>query len=248
MDNPDTITFDLWETLIVDEPGLGHERARLRIEGAMQALASSGRRFSQDALWKAYGQCVDACRRIRAKGKDIGFREQVEVFVGNVDGGLPSHLEESDFDAILASYRDSFFEYPAPVHPRAAEVLALLRARGYRLGLISNTGMTPGTAFRRYMETLGILDYFDALTFSDEVGWAKPSPQIFQITLERLKAAPSTSVHVGDDLTNDVQGATAFGMRAIWVPPSAGSRPNVRPDLVASNLADVPTILLALRQ
>ena len=57
---------------------------------------------------------------------------------------------------------------------------------GLKIGLISNTGMTPGTTFRAHLENIGLLGFFDVLTFSDEVKLSKPSEEIFRLTLRAL--------------------------------------------------------------
>jgi putative hydrolase of the HAD superfamily len=88
---------------------------------------------------------------------------------------------------------------------------------GMRLWLISNTGMTPGTTFRTFLEQEGMLSYFDALTFSDEVKISKPSNEIFLMTLRAMSAAPNQTVHVGDHLINDVVGAKRCGLKTVWI-------------------------------
>ena len=88
---------------------------------------------------------------------------------------------------------------------------------GLKIGLISNTGMTPGVTFPRYLDQQGMLQYFDALTFSDEVKLAKPSDQIFLMTLRSLNATPVQAVHVGDHVENDVIGAKRCGLKTVWI-------------------------------
>ena len=56
----------------------------------------------------------------------------------------------------------------------------------------------------------------DVLVVSEEAGVAKPSPRIFEIALERVKVRAEDAVMVGDSWTNDVEGARAAGLRAIW--------------------------------
>ena len=88
---------------------------------------------------------------------------------------------------------------------------------GLRIGLISNTGMTPGATFRTYLSNTGMLDFFDTLTFSDEVKMSKPAKEIFLLTLRTLDAAPGQTVHVGDSIRNDVAGAKDCGLKTVWI-------------------------------
>ena len=112
-----------------------------------------------------------------------------------------------------------------------------------RLGLISNTGMTPGSMFRTYLEQQGMLKYFDALTFSDEVGLSKPSDEIFQLTLRELGAQPEETVHVGDHVVNDIVGAKRCGMKTVWImgfyEPEDPDDPESQPDAAVSGLGGV---------
>ena len=77
--------------------------------------------------------------------------------------------------------------------------------------------MTPGTTFRTYLANNGMLEYFETLTFSDEVKMSKPAKEIFLMTLRSLDAAPAQAVHVGDSIRNDVAGARKCGLKTVWI-------------------------------
>ena len=67
------------------------------------------------------------------------------------------------------------------------------------------------------MDQHGMLDYFETLTFSDEVKLAKPNQQIYSLTLDAMGASPSETIHVGDHVINDVVGAKQLGMKTVWI-------------------------------
>ncbi len=114
---------------------------------------------------------------------------------------------------------------------------------GLRIGLISNTGMTPGFTFRSYMEEQGLLSYFHTLTFSDEVKLAKPSSEIFMMTLRSLGATPAQTIHVGDHVLNDVVGAKRCGLKTVWITGfyerEDPNDPESEPDATVSGLGEV---------
>ena len=211
------VTFDLWQTLLLDNRELGRARAQVRLDGAQEALRKVGLEYDLDHIRDAYRACYRHCRRVREQDLDLSFREQVEVFIENIGPGLVDRLDEETIQEILRAYADSFFVHPAVPHADAIDVLRDVKAMGLRIGLISNTGMTPGVIFRSYLEQQGMLGYFDTLTFSDEVKLAKPSLQIFQMTLRSLAAAPEQAVHVGDHVANDVVGAKRCGLKTVWI-------------------------------
>ncbi len=62
------------------------------------------------------------------------------------------------------------------------------------------------------MERLDLARFIDSWALSDELPWAKPSPEIFWKALEPLAVPPAEAVHIGD-LGSDVQGARAAGFR-----------------------------------
>ncbi len=61
-----------------------------------------------------------------------------------------------------------------------------------------------------------MLDLFDHWSFSDDVGYYKPAPEIFEHALAGLGGpAPAQVAHVGDLRRTDVGGAQAMGMIAV---------------------------------
>jgi putative hydrolase of the HAD superfamily len=95
--------------------------------------------------------------------------------------------------------------------PKARETLELLRSRGHRLAIISNWDDTLEAILRRR----ALLDLFDLVVASTDVGAAKPDAAIFHLALERAGVAAEAAIHVGDDLEADVAGARTAGIRPI---------------------------------
>jgi putative hydrolase of the HAD superfamily len=96
--------------------------------------------------------------------------------------------------------------------PNVRRMLLTLRSEGYKLGLISNTHWRFLPNLRKQFE-----GFFDVITLSYEHGYVKPRPSIFLTTLEKLGVNPNQSLHVGDDLIADIQGARNIGMKAVFV-------------------------------
>ena len=237
-----TVTFDLWQTLLLDRPEVGRNRGQARLSGTRDALLKAGESFDLDTISEAYRECIQRCQQIREGMLDISFSEQVAIFVNAISPGLAGRIGESTFQEVVRAYSDPFFEYPASPHPDGVSVLREVRSLGLKLGLVSNTGMTPGTSFRRFLTEHGMMEYFEELTFSDEVGIAKPSHQIFAITLDKLGAVPSQAIHVGDHLFNDVAAAKEFGMKTVWIEGFYErldtTNPATEPDASVANLGE----------
>ena len=238
-----TVTFDLWQTLLLDNQELGLARAMVRLEGTKEALAGSDEDYDLEHIREAYRVCYRRCHEIREQQLDVSFREQVEIFIDNISPGLVARLNRDTIDEIANIYADSFLIHPPAPHADALSVLRDLKTMDLNLGLISNTGMTPGTTFRTFLQNEGMLEYFDALTFSDEVKISKPSNEIFLMTLRAMSVNPNQTVHVGDHVINDVVGAKRSGLKTVWIEGfytrEDPSDPDSEPDAVVSDLGQV---------
>lgn len=98
-------------------------------------------------------------------------------------------------------------------YPEAKTTLETLRQKGYRLGVIAN--QQPGLAKR--LESWGLQPFFDVIASSAEIGYAKPSREIFEKALAMAGCTPQESVMVGDRLDNDIFPAQAIGMKTVWI-------------------------------
>jgi putative hydrolase of the HAD superfamily len=110
-----------------------------------------------------------------------------------------------------AAYRQRYLEARQPVKG-AAEFLAALKARA-TVVVVSNNLLREQQDKLRHC---GLAPYVDVLVVSEEVGVSKPAPRIFEVALERAGVLPDEAVMVGDSWANDVEGACAAGIRAIW--------------------------------
>ena len=80
---------------------------------------------------------------------------------------------------------------------------------------MSDAIVSPGRCLRRWLDIHGLLDYFDAFAFSDEVGHSKPHPDMFATVAEQLGVDLPEMVHLGDRDSKDVKGPHALGMKAV---------------------------------
>lgn len=87
----------------------------------------------------------------------------------------------------------------------------LIKQQGLTLGVISNMN-APGN---RLAEDMGLTPYLDLVVTSGEVGMEKPHPPIFHEALRRAGVEAGDAVHVGDQLSSDVDGARNVGIQPI---------------------------------
>ncbi|GAB4325056.1 MAG: hypothetical protein Kow0069_30990 [Promethearchaeota archaeon] len=125
--------------------------------------------------------------------------------------GAPEDLKRELLPRVHQVLSRTILERPPEFAPGLEETLRQLKDRGYLLGFVSNTSVTPGATFRELFARRGLLDLFDSLTFSDEVLLLKPNPRVFELAAERLGVATGQLLHVGDGPLTDVEGAQAAG-------------------------------------
>lgn len=101
------------------------------------------------------------------------------------------------------------------LEPDAGPVLGQLAQAGIVLGLASNFDARLHQVRAGFRE----LDVLNHVIVSAEVGHRKPSRGFFATLIERTGFSPEEILLVGDDLTNDVEGAGAAGLRALLFAP-----------------------------
>ncbi len=211
------VTFDLWDTLIQEFPGEPDKVSKERTEGILRLLERRGIIHSRSEIATAYSDTGRFLNLTWSKKRDMSTRDQVLFMLNSLDDKLTPKLAPEDLAEIEKIYSGGILEHPPGLLPGAKEALKSVRSKGYRIGLISNTGRTPGSILRVMMSQMGVLDFFDTTTFSNEILVRKPAESAFKVTLERLRAVPKASVHIGDSESSDIVGAKKVGMYAIQV-------------------------------
>jgi putative hydrolase of the HAD superfamily len=154
-------------------------------------------------------------------------------------GRDPTHTEVHELvDTYLAEW-NTCVSYPA-----ANRAVVETVGRRFRLAVVSNTNhaeLVPD-----HLAAMGIVDLFDAIVTSVEVGWRKPNPAIFTEALRLLGIAPSAAVFVGDNYTADFLGAQSCGIAAYLIDPLHYY--DVPEDRRLDSLADLPARLGLERQ
>jgi putative hydrolase of the HAD superfamily len=244
----DTITFDLWNTLIYFSPEDNLKFKNKRVEGFVEVLKNIGVNLSREEMERAYDESSKRYKPIRDRDEDISTREQVQIILDclgthgfkEFDEEVLNRLEEVLANQILT-------ELPA-LAEGSEEILSYLHQKNYKIGLICNTGRTPGKVLREVLKRKGIFQFFRVLTFSDELRIRKPNPKIFITTLASLGSSPDSSLHIGDLLESDILGAKRCGMKAGWICPDRDRHQidflsDQKPDFILSNLSSLKKIL-----
>jgi len=227
------ITFDLDNTLWDVEPVL------LRAEEAQQQWLLKHRpgaaeHFNHEALfqfkqsvWRRHPHLLHHVSQMR-----IQMLYELQVAAGYPEKDARRGAEQA-FAVFLSERRK------VKLYDEALGVLERL-AQHYTLGALTN-----GNAD---IYKTDAAEYFDFAFLAEDIGAAKPHPDMFLAALERAGVAAPDIVHVGDDPEHDVQGARAVGMHTVWVNTRRKPWPGgERADREIVTLAELPAAIESLR-
>jgi phosphoglycolate phosphatase len=134
-------------------------------------------------------------------------------------------------------------EFNAEPYAGAAECLRTLHEAGVRIAVVTNKHERFATGL---LKALALGDWVDFVVGGDTSPRRKPDPAPLLFACERLGAALTRALMVGDS-TNDVQAARGAGIPVICVPYgyNEGEDPRLLPcDAFVESLADLPSLLM----
>jgi len=111
-------------------------------------------------------------------------------------------------------YWSFFYPFSATFIPDALDTIQRLKAKGYKVGIITNGPIPMQNA---KIDAVGFRHMFDVIVVSKAVGIEKPDPEIFLLTAEKIACTPDTCLYVGDHPRNDIFGAKQAGMQTAWM-------------------------------
>jgi FMN phosphatase YigB (HAD superfamily) len=209
------ITFDFWSTLV--DGAITPERTAQRMARLQAALQGAGHTCTPDELRQAFRRALEkVSEAARESYRDVGPPGRWAALAREL--GIPEGLIA--YDVVEHAYEDITLDPLPPMMPGADFAVHSLKEQGYRLGVICNTGMAGGRVLRQVLDRYGLLADFDTTVFSNEFGWSKPDPRIFQHTLAGIgHVAAGEALHVGDLEELDVEGARRAGVHSALYAP-----------------------------
>jgi len=149
--------------------------------------------------------------------------------------------------AIFEPYVDKFYRYEfsklQPLTSRQSEAVDLIGycfQQGYRVVIATNP-LFPKTAIKQRLNWAGIPESkykYDLVTSYENMHSTKPRAEDYNEILSHVEAAPGQSIMVGDDWTNDIEGATQAGLHTFWVAPASDHQPQALPGLIGQGPLD----------
>jgi FMN phosphatase YigB (HAD superfamily) len=200
--------------LLFESDGAGEERNQARAANVAKVLNKFGLNVSLARVSLVLDETIDHLLRVWDRDKDVTHLEQLRSLVRFASNNSV-RLRSEWIQELSAAYVSPLYELPPYVNPEASRCLQWLKNQKLRIGLICNTGLTPGFGLRRFLSERHVAEFFDIMVFSDEVGIRKPDPEIFLIAAKQLDARPHQIIHIGDNLKADIWGAKNAGFGAL---------------------------------
>lgn len=201
------ITFDFWNTLYWTKISANNERINI-IEKVLTEQGYTLKTESiEDAVKKAWNYWDEVWLNERRTANAVEwFREVLKLLNVSFRDSLIEETAGKIGHAVLSGISE----------PAAGSVETIKKlSKKYKLGIISDTGVSPSYVLKELLSRAGIIEYFNVLVFSDEFGMSKPDKSVFMHALELLDVEPEAVVHVGDLKRTDMEGAASVGMYSV---------------------------------
>ncbi len=238
------VTFDLWETLVHEDPELEVSRRDYRVRETARILDAHGAPLPLATLEQAHQAVISRMAPFWSSNLDVSVIEQAKVFLEAAFGGpVDKKVPPAALLEIARHYGEAAVHFPPFPVAGALEVIRDAQERGLMVALVCNTGRTPGKVLRELLKLLGFEHCFHALYFSDEVRLRKPAKDLFDKALQRFVVAPGEALHVGDRIETDVAGARAAGMlSALLRTPGAPPPPPGAADYLLDDIKSLSAV------
>ena len=237
------VIFDLGSTLIEFHGewsdifrGMSQDLiAYLRDHGFVMDFAQFDRRY-QEIVDQFY---------TRGQQDWIEYTAEYTLRQALLEFGYPEVSDEIVKGGLAAAYAEGELQWQPFADTYHA--LDVLKARGYKIGLISNA--RDAANVERQIDNARLRPWLDPIVISANIGVRKPNPRIFKVVLDDWQLSPDQVVMVGDMLGADILGAHNAGLRGVWATMQTEREANaahthtIVPDATIANLSELPDVL-----
>ncbi len=214
------IAFDLGSTLI-EFHGEWVDVLKQQSIDLARSLIDHGLALDPEAFTARHREIVD---QFYTQGQQdwIEFTAEHTLKLSLSEFGYPNVSDQIIKDALSASFAHGEGLWRPFID--AYHTLDQLKARGYKLGIISNA--RDAANVHRLIDNAQLRSWFDPILISADVGVRKPNPRIFKVLLDKWQLSPDEVIMVGDMLGADVLGAHNANMRGVWATMQAARSAN----------------------
>ena len=244
------ITFDLWDTVFIDDSDEPKRKAagRLSKKDERRALVLEYAQKHKDVSKELIDSIYDTADAAFSKVWHEQFVtwevvDRMEI----IFKGLGIDLPAVEMEKIVKLHEEMELEFRPDFIDGVGDAIEEL-SKSYKLGVISDAIFSPGRVLRELLKGEGLLHYFDHFVFSDEIGNSKPQLIVFESAYNSFGIKPSELIHIGDREHNDIIGPKNAGINALLCTAAIdrGGSENTKADAIFSDYKELPSIIKSM--
>lgn len=194
------------------------------------ALVTEGFVVSERSFLDAYDLFHEKYRKVRYEGlKEVTNAVWVAGALCHL--GFEVKADDSRVKSALNVFFQDFID-TLELRDGAKKLVKLVKNR-CKVALISNFTYAP--VIYKSLTKVGLNGFFNVVVVSEEIGWRKPSPYIFEYVLDRLQVKPCEAVYIGDSPNEDIKGANQAGLKTVFVPSQFNTLEDLKESKQESN-------------
>jgi HAD superfamily hydrolase (TIGR01549 family) len=197
---PTAILIDLYGTLVHEDPAYPSVSTFLRSRGILLAPEKHMSFWTED---------IDGHDHTKYSSTRTAFKAWARSRRAEMLSSVGTPVERQA--QVLDEFETWDLRLPWKPYPEAVSVLKHLGNIGIRRVIASNWSWDIDAA----LEMAGISELVDAVACSARVGYRKPHPAFYRAALSAAGAEAHSTIFVGDNWIDDVQGPMRFGIQPI---------------------------------
>ena len=206
----DHFSFDFWSTIAFSNPQFKFERSRI-----LASIVSN--ECSDQAINNAF---LKVGKEYNAAMEGEGLIQKPYFLYRNVFQELG--VETSKLNTFQHRIERLFLEYPPIVSSGFIKFYNHISQFNSTKSITSNTAFISGEIIMKYLGEHLPDVYFDFTLFSDLIGSAKPSEELFNLVKSEaanlhIEKSQIRILHIGDNQYTDCQGALKNGLNAALI-------------------------------
>lgn len=203
------VTLDFWNTIATPNPAFKKARNEYLHQNSTLSLETVGKIYTETKaeLDEMAETCGDAYSTMGCVG----------MLLEKINPSLCEHEEDAAYQRVIKINRQIqqlALEFPPTITNELIHSISDLKAKGFGVGIISNTNFISGATIRQIC--IGCACKFDTYSFSDELASSKPDPHIFMHNMHQSGATEEELIHIGDNTICD-GGAEDLGIKTVIV-------------------------------
>lgn len=200
------ITCDLWGTLLLDWQS-EQILDELRVTILCDLFTEMGQCSSKEVWMERIHAERKAFKEIEMKGIVLSSEERLhKITMGQLNKDYILRLKNQFSEATYLALPQINFEL--------LNRLIKIKGKNHCLAILSNTGLIDSETTYTLLKKIGIVQLFDYIFLSEEIGLCKPDPRFFETAAKKMATETKKMLHIGDSYEKDYLPAIRAGCKA----------------------------------